>query len=150
MRALIDTNVLLDAIFAREPFLNDSKKLFELIREKRIEGCVSVQSLKDIFYICNKASRFKDPTETIEKLSFILDVIDVNSQDSFSTLMSDIKDYENGLLVFSAKRNNIRIIITRNEKDFIESDLMIINPKDIDQYLDTFTEVKSTVIDNIF
>jgi hypothetical protein len=60
--------------------------------------------------------------------------------------MSDIDDYEDGLLVFSALRNDIDAIITRNKKDFSKSDLVIIDPKEIDQYLDGHIEAGSIMI----
>ena len=146
MRALIDTDVLLDAIFSREPFFNDSKKVFDLVCEKKINGCVSVQSLRGVFYFCRRVKNLESSFETVEKLSFIFEIIDVNGQDAFSVLMSDKKDFERWLLVFSAHRNYIESIITRKERDFSESDLIIINPKDIDQYIDTEVEVGSTII----
>lgn len=141
MRALIDTNVLLDAIFRREPFFEDSKKVFEMARDGKIEGYISVQSLKDIFYLCKKINGREHCFDAIEKLSFLFKVVDVTGQDSFSALMSDIDDYEDGLLIFSAKRNNIDAIITRNGKDFVESDIILIDPKNIDRYFDDLIEV---------
>ena len=150
MRVLIDTNVLLDAIFLREPFCGDSKKIFSLVREEKIVGCVSVQSLKDIFYLCKRSNRFKDPLQTVEKLSFIFEVIDVNGQDSMSALMSGMEDYEDGLLAFSAQRNNIDGIITRNGKDFYDSDIAIIDPKDIEQYVDVGVDAGNAIIDELY
>jgi len=135
MKALIDTNILLDVIYARLPFYHDSKRVLQLINEKKMEGYVSVQSLKDVFYLCKKLKNGKEPLRTIEDLSFLLNVIDVTGADSISTLTSDVEDYEDGLLIFSAKRNGIEAVITRDKTDFFESDLIVINPKDIDQYL---------------
>jgi len=136
MRVLIDTNVLLDTIFHREPFYIDSDKIFDIMHEEKMKGCVSVQSLKDIFYICKKIDKNRNPYEVIEKLSFVFEVVDVTSQDSVMALMSPIDDFEDGLLVFSARRNNIEAIITRNGRDFHEADIIVIDPKDIERYLD--------------
>jgi GTPase SAR1 family protein len=88
--------------------------------------------------------------EVIEKLSFIFDIIDISGQDSISALISNIEDYEDGLIVFSALRNDINAIITRNERDILDSDIIIINPKDIDRYVDAEVEAGSVVIDNVF
>jgi predicted nucleic acid-binding protein len=148
MKALIDTNVLLDTILHRQPFCVDSDKIFDLIEEERIEGHVSVQSLKDIFYFCRKLDNNKDPFETLEKISFIFNIVDVNEEDSFSTLRSDISDYEDGLLAFSALRNGIDTVITRDEKDFNTTDMIVINPKEIDRYLNDRIESGELLIDN--
>jgi len=149
MRALIDTNVLLDTIFRREPFHIDSDRIFDMIHEEKIKGCISVQSLKDIFYICKKIDKNKNPFKVVEKLSFVFEVVDVIGQDSVMALMSPMDDFEDGLLVFSARRNNIEAIITRNGRDFHEADIIVIDPKDIEKYFD-FVETGESVIDNIF
>jgi len=150
MKALIDTNVLLDMISKREPFCWDARKIFELVRKKKIKGYVSVQSLKDIYFISKKFKITPKPRAIIENLSYLFEIIDVRGEDSFSTMMSDIDDYEDGLLLFSARRNKIEAIITRNERDFFEGDIIVINPKEIDKYLDTFVEEESIIIDNVF
>ncbi len=137
MKALIDTNILLDMILARQPFFEDAEKIFRLVREERIEGCISVQSLKDIFFLCKKLDKEQDPFDVIQKLSYIFQVIDVSGADSIMALTSDVGDYEDGLLAFSASRNGIKAIITRDKKDFFESDLIVIHPKEIDKYLDS-------------
>ncbi|MDR1954849.1 MAG: PIN domain-containing protein [Candidatus Methanoplasma sp.] len=146
MKALIDTNVLVDVIQSREPFYSDSKRVFQLVIENKIEGYISVQTLKDIFYICKRSKIKKNPIETIEQIIFIFKIIDATGEDAISALMSDIEDFEDGMLVFSAQRNGIDTIITRNEKDHYESELTIIDPKEINQYLNTLVETGSNII----
>ena len=48
---------------------------------------------------------------------------------------SNFKDLEDGFQYFTAKENNINIIITRNQKDFRVDDISILTPK---QFLRTF------------
>ena len=148
MKALIDTNVLLDVLNSRQPFYQDSKRIFDLVRENKLEGYISIQSLKDIFYYFKKLG--KNPFGVIEQLTFIFPIIDVAGEDSISALVSDIDDFEDGLLVFSALRNGIEMIITRNEKDFFESDLVVISPNEIDKYLSNNIKTGSITIDNVF
>ena len=135
MKALIDTNVLLDTLLQREPFCKGSDRIFDLVSEGKIEGCISVQSLIDVYYFCKKVHKDNNKFDVIEKLSFVFEVIEISGQDSISAIMSDTDDYEDGLLLFSALRNNVEAIITRNERDFNESSIVLINPKDIDRFL---------------
>lgn len=134
MKALIDTNVLLDIIVQREPFVKNSKRIYDLMEQGKIECFISVQSLKDIYYICGKMLGRDTPMKTIEKLSFLFNILDVQKDDVLSTLASDMDDFEDGLLAFSSIRNGVDAIITRNENDFLETNMLIINPKDIDKY----------------
>jgi predicted nucleic acid-binding protein len=150
MKFLIDTNVLLDTILQREPFCKDSDKVVEMICEGKAEGCVSVQSLKDVFFFCKKNADIDKSFKTIERLSYIFEIIDVNNQDVFSALMYDISDFESGLLGFSAKRNNVDGIITRNGKGFVDLDMAIIDPKDIEQYIGTGVNAGDAISDELY
>ncbi len=52
-----------------------------------------------------------------------------------SALNSDFKDFEDAMQNFSAENNtDISVIITRNEKDFTSSSLIVQTPK---QFLET-------------
>jgi len=146
MKALIDTNVLMDSILRREPYHSASDAVMDLIADDVIKGFVSVQSLKDIFYFCSKIKSHKDAFDTVEKLSYVLNVIDMNGADSLSFFMSEMDDYEDGLLVFSALRNGIKTIITRNEKDFNMTEMLVINPKDVQKHIGHFVEDKEVII----
>ena len=44
------------------------------------------------------------------------------------SLASDFEDYEDGLQYFSALRHHIDYIITRNLKDFTESQIKVLSP----------------------
>ena len=47
----------------------------------------------------------------------------------FTAHYSNFKDLEDGFQYFTAKENNINIIITRNQKDFRVDDISILTPK---------------------
>ncbi|GAA6622962.1 type II toxin-antitoxin system VapC family toxin [Scytonema sp. NUACC26] len=51
MRVLIDTNILLDYLLNREPFLQDAEALFKTIDSGQVVGYVTATTLTDIFYI---------------------------------------------------------------------------------------------------
>jgi predicted nucleic acid-binding protein len=54
IRALFDTNVLLDALLAREPFLADAAFLLEAVEAERIAGFISATTLTDIHYLVGR------------------------------------------------------------------------------------------------
>ena len=54
MRILVDTNVLIDVVTRREPFLADSIKIFELCQEKVIVGAIAAHSISNMSYILRK------------------------------------------------------------------------------------------------
>ena len=59
MRVLIDTNVVLDFLQEREPFVKDAVKLFGRIDAGEIEGFIAATTITNIYYIVRRASRIE-------------------------------------------------------------------------------------------
>ncbi|MDR2183921.1 MAG: PIN domain-containing protein [Clostridiales bacterium] len=130
MKVLIDTNVILDVLLARQPHFEFSLKCAKICGEQII-GCLTATQTKDIFYILEKN---KTPVEKakhmIKELSEEFVVLDVLAVDVQSALISDISDYEDALIAHCAARSGMDYIITRNAKDFDTSPIRAISPKD--------------------
>lgn len=60
MRVLIDTNILLDYLLDREPFVQDAEALFNTIDSGQVVGYVTATTLTDIFYIARRHTRSID------------------------------------------------------------------------------------------
>ena len=57
--SLIDTNVVLDFLQEREPFVKDAVKLFGRIDAREIEGFIAATTITNIYYIVRRASRIE-------------------------------------------------------------------------------------------
>lgn len=66
MRILIDTNVILDVLCARENFVEASSKVWKYCEVHKIEGYISALSVPNIIYILRKEL-------TPEKIQQIID-----------------------------------------------------------------------------
>jgi predicted nucleic acid-binding protein len=56
MRVLIDTNVVLDFLQGRQPFVENAAKLFERIDTGEIEGFIAATTITNIYYIVRRAA----------------------------------------------------------------------------------------------
>ncbi len=56
MRVLIDTNVVLDFLQEREPFVENAARLFERIDAGEIEGFIAATTITNIYYIVRRAA----------------------------------------------------------------------------------------------
>ena len=54
MKIMVDTNIIIDVLLEREPFVDDSYKLLSLCEEHKIDGFVSASSITDIYYLVRK------------------------------------------------------------------------------------------------
>ena len=131
MRILVDTNVLIDVVTRREPFLADSIKIFELCQEKVIVGAIAAHSISNMSYILRKDfSRDK----LREIFLNIFEIFRVEAID-FSKLLATVadetfSDFEDCLQVQCAKSFRADYIITRNVKDFAASEIPAVTPED--------------------
>jgi predicted nucleic acid-binding protein len=51
MKVLLDTNVILDVLASREPFLASAAAIFALAGEKKLMAYVTASSITDIYYL---------------------------------------------------------------------------------------------------
>ncbi|WP_236556828.1 PIN domain-containing protein [Calothrix sp. PCC 7507] len=55
MKILIDTNVVLDLLLEREPFVENAIALFEQIEQGNLEGFITATTITNIFYIIRQS-----------------------------------------------------------------------------------------------
>ncbi len=127
MKVLIDTNVIIDALQGRDNFAKDAELV--VLQAYEYDGFVVATSVTDIFYIQRRYYHNKERAkENLEKILKIYSVLDVTNIDCYSALRSDIPDYEDAVLIESARRNDIDCIVTRDTKDFQNSNIPIYTP----------------------
>ena len=131
MRVLVDTNVIIDYIANRNPFAGDAYRIFELCVHKKITGCVAAHTIINLFYILRKELSFDERKSVLKKICQVFTVVGVDRTTITSALDNDdFSDFEDCLQSECAKAFAAECIITRNAKDFTESDIMAISPKE--------------------
>lgn len=136
MKVFYDSNVILDVLLNRTEFVADSSAALKLSEINKVKGYISIVSITDIFYIVNK--NLKDTNLSIEKMKTLLQIVSVAKADekvAQNALNSGWKDFEDAVQYSVAKKAKCRCIITRNKKDFIQSDIPVFTPTEfIAQY----------------
>lgn len=129
-KVLIDTDVLLDFFFDRKPFAEYSAEILNLCAEKEIKGYITPVIISNVYYLLKKAAKHNIIVEKIKQLLNIIDIVKMDKNAVLNALNSEFKDFEDALQNFSAIENGqIKIILTRNLKDFKKSDLAILTPE---------------------
>jgi len=131
LKILFDTNVILDVMLLREPFLKSSAFLLAEVERRNIEGFVCSTTVTTIHYLVEKTKGRKTALSQIENLLKIFQVTQVDKSCLESALKSKIIDFEDAVLNESASRERVDGIVTRNEKDFKQSKLTIYNPEEL-------------------
>lgn len=127
MRALIDTNVIIDALQSRKGFKEDAD--FVMLQSYEYEGFLAATCITDIYYIQRRFYHDQEKAKNnLTKIFKLYDIIDITESDCQNALRSDIPDYEDAVLVESASRNDIDCIVTRDTKDFKNSRIPVYTP----------------------
>jgi len=138
----IDTDVIVDFLTDRKPFSLESAKIFSLIDQKKIKGCVSSLSFSNLYYVLRKFGTHKKVISSLQDLSELVDILKVDSDIVKSALTSDFKDFEDSIQYFAAQEHKkVDCIITRNIKDYKDSSLPVMTPE---TFLVTFENTASS------
>lgn len=131
MIVLLDTCIIIDVLQDRKPFSEDAKKIFIAVANKQVEACITAKSVADIYYITHRATHSDEKSrEILLKLFSLFSVLDTTGDDCKKALFSPIKDYEDAIMVETAKKESVDYIVTRNIKDYSKSSIEVISPAD--------------------
>ena len=129
-RILIDTDVILDFFFDREPFSEFAAKIFSLCESNKIQGFVTPVIYNNVYYLLRQTARHKKVIEKLTQLLSITGVLLMDRNVVHQALTSGFKDFEDALQNFSAINDGtIEVIITRNVKDFKQSEIGVLTPE---------------------
>ena len=131
MKVLIDTNVILDVLCSRQPFVDDAAKIFRLCEINKIDGYISALSVPNIVYVMRKELDNEKIKDILEKLSLIVTTVDLKADDIKKAASLDFNDFEDALQSVAAKRIKADYIVTRNGKDFSKSQVKAISPTEL-------------------
>lgn len=131
MRLLIDGNILLDVLQKREPYYEDSSKIWKMCEANLVEGYVSVLTFANLVYIMRKEMDTEKISEVYRKLSLIFRFEDLNKSDISAAIDKQWDDFEDAIQAATAKRLNADYIITRNVKDFKKSSVTAFTPSEL-------------------
>ena len=132
-KILIDTDIILDFFFDREPFSENASKILSLCESKEITGHVTPVTISNVYYLLRQTAKHEKVIEKLTLLISFLEVLVVDKKVVLESLASNFKDFEDALQNYSAEQSNrIDVIITRNIKDYKNSCLSVMLP---DNYL---------------
>lgn len=138
-KIFLDVNILLDLIFARQPFFTAAHQIFRLIEEGELTAYASSASMTTVFYLVQKEYDKKTARHETELLLKIIKWVEVNEAILISAHASDFNDFEDAVQYFSSlKIKNLHAIISRNKKDFKNSFIPVLAP---DEFLLNFLSI---------
>lgn len=128
MIALVDTNVVLDVMLAREPHLEASSMVLAAVETGRVRGLLCATTLTTIHYITERHLGNQRSLEAIGKLLSIFGIAAVNQAVLGSAAKREMPDFEDAVLHEAALQAGAQCIVTRNLDDFGSSVIPVYTP----------------------
>ncbi|HET8809669.1 MAG TPA: PIN domain-containing protein [Flavobacteriaceae bacterium] len=130
-KLFIDSDVVIDFFTDRKPFANSASELFELNEKGKVQLYLSAVSINNIYYIVRKYLGHKQAIKIIEELTEMTKIAGTTRKEIIQGLKSGFKDFEDSIQYSTALAiGGIEAIITRNTKDYINSQIAVLTPTD--------------------
>lgn len=129
-RVLFDSDVLLDVLAQREPFIIASARALNVSTQPQVQGYVSGHAVTNIFYILRRQVGSDTARSLLSRLLQHIQVASVTDEVIRAALQSSIKDFEDAVTSEAANAVGVEVIVTRNITDFVSSSVPAVLPEE--------------------
>ena len=131
MKTLIDTNVVLDALLDREPFVQSATQIFALTEQSRLESYLCATTVTTVDYLLSQALEKSEARLALKRLIELFEIAPVNRPVIEAALRSKITDFEDAVLEQAAYLVGAQSIVSRNVKNFKKSLVKVLDPAEL-------------------
>jgi predicted nucleic acid-binding protein len=125
MRVLVDTNVVLDFLQEREPFVEDAARLFEQIDAGEVEGFIAATTITNIYYIVRKAAGIEASEDAVTQVLSDLQICTVDRAILEHTVALSFRDFEDAVQYACAVAYSVDAIVTRDVSGFVGTEIPV-------------------------
>ncbi|HXT34153.1 MAG TPA: PIN domain-containing protein [Chloroflexota bacterium] len=131
LHILADTNVVLDLLLGRQPWLAAAQPMWEARDTGRLRLYLPASALTDIFYVARKLVGFAGAKHVVETCLLGFSIVGVDRHILAAALTLPGNDYEDNVQIACAQSAALDLIVTRNRADFAHSPILAVEPAEI-------------------
>ena len=140
MRAILDTNVVVDVLHRCEPWFQDGAVIFRAIANKQVTGCLTAKQIADLHFFSRKQFKGEENVgararQVVGKILSLFELIDTLGIDCQNALGINNGDYEDAILIESAARAGVEYIVTRNPAHYKTSSVQVYSPAEFVRFI---------------
>ncbi len=135
MRALIDTNVILDYVLERHPFHADAEKIVLLAAAEDFAGYLSSITPVNVFYTGRKLKGKDHALKEVRRMVRLFEIATTDKQALQNAFDLEFSDYEDAVQCASAISESLDAIVTRDTSDFDKSPIPVYSPGEFLEFL---------------
>ncbi|MDE0084507.1 MAG: PIN domain-containing protein [Candidatus Poribacteria bacterium] len=131
IHALLDTNVILDALLERHPWSFDASALWQAKLDELFVAYITATSVTDIFYITRRYAGREKAWQVIQFCLDQLSVISVGIDELRLATTVEGSDFEDNLQIACAMSRQLDVIVTRNLSGFARNSIRVLTPQEM-------------------
>jgi predicted nucleic acid-binding protein len=131
VKILVDINVVLDVLLARQPWAADSALLLDAAERRRIDAFVAGHTVSMAYYIVARNSTARKAATAVTDLLRIVEIVPIEATDFAQALVLGMSDFEDAVQAAAAAKVGADYVATRNERDYKKSPIKARSPSDI-------------------
>jgi predicted nucleic acid-binding protein len=137
LRILVDLDVILDVLMAREPHYAASAEVWARVEVGEVDGCVAAHSVSTLYYLYARRYSRREASEAIASLLKVFAVATVDQAVIERGLQIECPDFEDALQVAVAEREGVSYLVTRDMRHLRATSVPTIHPADLAALLRT-------------
>ena len=130
MKIQLDTNIVIDILEERIPFVLPIRKLLSVALLAGHSFYVPACSIDNIAYVLRKNFTSKEIAAGLKKFFQTIHISPVNDKIIKLALDADWKDLEDAIQYYAAQENDVDLIVTRDLKGYERQKLKILTPEE--------------------
>lgn len=140
MKLLLDINVVLDVILAREPWTREAAQLLSAVETDEVAGYVAGHTLTTVHYVVRKLHGRTAAVTAVTELLRIVEVIPTERADFLYALTLPTSDFEDAVQAACGIKAEVDHLVTRDASDFRGIPLSVVSPAEVLALLRTRAE----------
>ena len=131
MRVLLDTNVLLDVLLRRDPWVVASSAVWQAHDEGQIAGQTIACAIADVFYVAHRLTMLETARTAAHICleAFVICKVDHQILEQAQALPGS--DFEDNLQIAFASLANLDATVTRDKKGFRVARMPVLTPAEL-------------------
>jgi predicted nucleic acid-binding protein len=131
VRVLVDTNVVLDVLLAREPWASEAQAVYAARDEGRMDLCLLASTITDVYYIVRKQAGREKARESVATCLQVYTILAVTREVIERALARMGVDFEDDVQIAAADLEQVAYLMTRNVADFATSPISALTPPEL-------------------
>jgi len=128
VNVLVDTDVVLDVLLYRAPFVEASKRLWVAVEKGAAQGFLAAHTLTTLHYLVRQSKGTRVARDVVALLLQVFEIAAVDEGVLNRAVQLDFADFEDAVSAAAAEGAACELIATRNTKDFKRSPVAAVDP----------------------